>query len=114
MHDRKNKGLCFNWVEKFEIGHKCERLFMIDGYGSEEIKQTQQSDDSSDSDEPELSLRAVKGEIGADTVRVVGKLEKEKLLCWWTQGALITKTCFESKLQVGRIEHHNDSVHRYN
>lgn len=30
IRERRAKGLCFNCNEKYEAGHKCQRLFLID------------------------------------------------------------------------------------
>jgi hypothetical protein len=32
MQDRRAKGLCFNCDEKFFLGHRCKKLFVIEGY----------------------------------------------------------------------------------
>lgn len=31
MRERREKGLCFNCNEKFEPGHRCKKLFLIQG-----------------------------------------------------------------------------------
>lgn len=31
MQDRRARGLCFNCDEKFVSGHRCKKLFLIEG-----------------------------------------------------------------------------------
>jgi hypothetical protein len=36
MQDRRDKGLCFNCDDKFVPGHRCKKLFVIEGIYTEE------------------------------------------------------------------------------
>lgn len=36
LHDKRSKGLCFNCNEKFNLGHRCKKLFLIEGSWSDE------------------------------------------------------------------------------
>lgn len=31
LNERKAKGLCFNGNDKFSPGHRCKKLFLIEG-----------------------------------------------------------------------------------
>lgn len=41
IQERRQKRLCFNCEEKFEVGHTCKHLFLIDGYAVEELEEWQ-------------------------------------------------------------------------
>lgn len=36
LQDRRKRGLCYNCDEKFQPGHRCPKLFMIEGCLDEE------------------------------------------------------------------------------
>lgn len=73
------KGLYFNCNEKYKVGHKCQPLFLIDCCEEEEAKDSESSSDEAE-EEPEISLRAVKGGITSSTMRVIGKIEGQEVI----------------------------------
>ncbi|KAF9671218.1 hypothetical protein SADUNF_Sadunf12G0024600 [Salix dunnii] len=77
MKERREKGLCYNYDEKFKPGHKCKSLtlFLIDGndYCDEDM------DCSPDSDAPEISLHAIAGATNPQTMRVTGYYHNKPL-----------------------------------
>lgn len=40
IQERRRKGLCYTCDGRYEPGHKCKRLFLIDTYASEELEET--------------------------------------------------------------------------
>jgi hypothetical protein len=79
MQDRRIKGLCFNCDEKFVLGHRCTKLFVIEG-----IYTTEEEWDETDpveiedkqEDEPVISLYALTGTPSPQTMWVQGALGK--------------------------------------
>jgi hypothetical protein len=69
LAERRRQGLCYNCDEKFVRDHKCARLFHI------EYDETASDDDAApagdaDTDEPRVSLNALSGVDGANTMRL--------------------------------------------
>lgn len=51
MQERKQLGLCFKCDEKFTPGHKCKKLFFIEGILEEEISYYNEEDSSEEEKE---------------------------------------------------------------
>lgn len=67
----------FSCDEKFEPGHSCKRLFLIDTYSLEELYAAQwesQVDELSLDPEREISLRAVSGDWAPDTMQMLATI----------------------------------------
>jgi len=62
MAERRAKGLCFNCDEMFSVGHKCPKLFCI--------MMTDEDEDTTNDDTPEISLNAIRGEKTDKTFQV--------------------------------------------
>jgi hypothetical protein len=80
MKERRERGLCYNYDEKFRPGHKSKSLtlFLIDGndYFDEDM------DCSLDSDvipHPEISLHVIAGATNPQTMRVPGYYHNKPL-----------------------------------
>eukprot|EP00257_Ricinus_communis_P017974 XP_015576546.1 uncharacterized protein LOC107261479 [Ricinus communis] len=71
MEERRAKGLCFNCDEKFEIGHKCKKLFWLEVLVEE---------DEPDDEEPTISLHAISGTQTTQTMQVEGIINGFPLL----------------------------------
>lgn len=39
MQERCKKDLCYNCDKKYEFGHTCKKLFMLEVLGDEEVEQ---------------------------------------------------------------------------
>ncbi|KAG6702641.1 hypothetical protein I3842_07G045800 [Carya illinoinensis] len=73
LQERRKKGLCFNSVEPFTRGHRCKKLFLIEGIYV-------QDDDGDDGveveeqynfiEEPRISLHAMLGSMPPQIMRV--------------------------------------------
>jgi hypothetical protein len=70
MQDRRARGLCFNCEEKFVPGHRCKKLFVIEGiYDTDE----EEGDPiEGGEEEPIISLHALTGTPHPQTMRVRG------------------------------------------
>jgi len=83
LDERRAKGLCFWCDEKFVPGHRCQnkRLYSLcvveeDGEcndGGRVIEEEQVTHN------PHLSLNALEGVVGLNTLRVTGRVEKQPL-----------------------------------
>ncbi|CAL5377841.1 unnamed protein product [Camellia sinensis] len=81
-HDRRSKGLCFNCNEKFSPGHRCKKLFLIEGSWSDE------EDDDVDmevielkenEETPGISLHAIYGARAPQTMKVRGRVGQHQI-----------------------------------
>ncbi|CAL8163050.1 unnamed protein product [Prunus armeniaca] len=65
LKERKNKGLCYNCDEKFSLGHRCKKLFLIEDCWANEENDAKDADthevELGEEVFPEISLRAVYG-----------------------------------------------------
>ncbi|GAV59673.1 Asp_protease_2 domain-containing protein, partial [Cephalotus follicularis] len=76
--ERKAKGLCFDWNEKFRSGHRCRKLFSIEGSLAEENDEEAQEDVEEVVEEvPEISINAIYGARTPQTMRVIGSLGRQ-------------------------------------
>lgn len=85
LKDRRDKGLCYNCDEKFGPGHRCKKLFLIEGSWSDD-----EEDDGKEVEEIEekgeeeneavgISLHALAGTQAPQTMRVRGHMEKNMI-----------------------------------
>lgn len=103
IQERGQKRLCFNCEEKFEVGHKYKRLFLIDAYTIEELERWQGEigqEAIGNESQPEISIRALKGCVALDTMRMIGRINKKAVI-------LLLDTCsthnFLSKDMVNHL-----------
>jgi hypothetical protein len=94
MDERQLKGLCYNWDDKYFLGHKCkeQKIFMaISEEISEEDEETpsiSKSPESTDitppSDPPEvelvISLNALTGFCAPQTLKRIGYIKHQKVI----------------------------------
>lgn len=80
LRERREKGLCFNCNKKFGSGHRCKRLFYLEGVW-EEDKQMEQDHEVEEYTEEtaEVSLHAICGIGTTKTMRVHGSIYGEGL-----------------------------------
>ena len=71
MKEHRDEGLCFNCDEKFAPGHRCKKLFFIEGCWPEEDSDDEIGDieEKEDSDELEISLHAMAGSPAPQTMQ---------------------------------------------
>jgi len=71
------KGYTSNCVEPFALGHRCKRLFLIDGSGvSEDVCEESHSEQKPvDVEAPTISLHAICGSTTPQTMRVIARIE---------------------------------------
>jgi len=82
MQDRRSSGLCFNWDEKFIPGHRCRKLFLIEGiYAEEEGEKDIDTELEEDApDEPRISLHAITGSPTPWTMRFPGRFGNYQIM----------------------------------
>lgn len=73
VEERKKKGLCFNCDEKYVYGHKCKKVFCIEGVENPypEITEIENEEE----EEAQVSLHAMVGQVTPETIKVVGKVK---------------------------------------
>jgi hypothetical protein len=78
MQDRRSRGLCFNCDERFVPGHRCKKLFVIEGIYTDEgdEEEPQILEEIGEDEEPIISLHALTGSPNPQTMRVRGSLGK--------------------------------------
>lgn len=82
MEERRKKGLCFHCYEKFTYGHRCKKLFNIEGGEESSIEdkpEEQSPEEEEDEEEAQLSLNALTGQTTPETIKVLGKVKNNQL-----------------------------------
>ena len=86
MDERRAKGLCFWCDDKFVPGHRCRnrKLYSLcivedDGDNSSEEEETMEARNTENLT-PHLSLQAIHGTAGCQTIKVWGKIDKCPIL----------------------------------
>jgi hypothetical protein len=85
LSDRRSRGLCFNYDDKFSPGHRCKKLFLIegiyeDGEGSMEEDSAKEQWPEDNADVPKISLYAISGIQSLQTMRIRGTLKKTRIV----------------------------------
>lgn len=83
LKERRQRGLCFNCDEKFSPGHRCKKLFLIEGvYEEEEIGRLEDGEPNygEEEDVPEISLHAIAGIPKPQTMRIKGVIQKNRII----------------------------------
>ncbi|CAI9771332.1 unnamed protein product [Fraxinus pennsylvanica] len=83
LQDRRSHGLWLNYDDKFSRGHRCKRLFFIEGIFpsydeqlEDEIVKEEEEEEEEEEEVPEISFHAISGNSGLETMRVIGKLRE--------------------------------------
>ncbi|KAJ8898712.1 hypothetical protein K2173_004846 [Erythroxylum novogranatense] len=78
LNERKKLGLCFKCNEKFGLGHRCKRLFSIQAVleDSDEDAEMEIEEQESAEEVPAISLHAIAGFEGPETIQLGGKMGK--------------------------------------
>lgn len=77
MEDRKMRGLCVNCDEKYVYGHKCKKVFCIEGVENPYPKITEVENE--EEEEVQVSLHAMVGQITPETIKVIGRVKNNPL-----------------------------------
>jgi hypothetical protein len=80
MHERREKGLCYNYDDKYHIGHKCNqpRVYLLEGLEIEEgpapVVQKGEALEAPEEEGEllEISLHAIVGAPAPKTMRLIG------------------------------------------
>lgn len=76
MQERRSKGLCYNYNEKFVPGYNCKKLFLLEVCEAEDDGDLVMDADHDTLDEvPEISLNVISGSKVPDTMRIRGNIE---------------------------------------
>ncbi|KAF2311720.1 hypothetical protein GH714_026362 [Hevea brasiliensis] len=80
LNERKRLGLCFKCNEKFGPGHRCKKLFSIQAVLEDSDDDADMEIEEHDPTEeiPAISLHAIAGFEGPETMRLTGTVEKLK------------------------------------
>ncbi|XP_034198084.1 uncharacterized protein LOC117613593 [Prunus dulcis] len=83
LRERRDKGLCFNCDEKFRPGHRCKKLFLIEGcwpdVEDEAEGEYNAEVDLAGEELPEVSIHAIYGARTPQTMRVHGNVGKHQM-----------------------------------
>jgi hypothetical protein len=94
MKDRRDKGLCYYCDDRWLAGHKCKspRLYLLFGltvpsdntgedvyYDSSDAADPIPKFDVVECKEPEISLNAIFGSLGAKSMRLMGRLQNQQV-----------------------------------
>ncbi|PHT62766.1 hypothetical protein T459_33388 [Capsicum annuum] len=85
MNEKRSKGLCYLYNEKYVFGHKCtnlKQLYLIEVVEHEEVESEHEEELTNDNEERlelirplehmEISVHALNGSLGFRTLRVIG------------------------------------------
>ncbi|XP_062153129.1 uncharacterized protein LOC133861362 [Alnus glutinosa] len=90
MQDRRSKGLCFNCDDKFIPGHRCKKLFVIEGIYTKEEEGAEAEDHDNQEwfrEQPIISLQALTGTPNPHTMRVGGYLGNLRVIVLMDSGS---------------------------
>lgn len=77
VEDRKNRGLCINCDEKYTYGHKCKKIFQIEGFEDGNSTMEQLDQPPLPEDAPHISLTTLGGQLSPETIKVLGKVKND-------------------------------------
>jgi hypothetical protein len=85
LKERRDKGLCFNCDNKFSPGHRCKKLFLIEGIYEEdnELPNKEGARETWEDDEheiPKISLHAISRVQNPHTMRIAGTIRKTRVI----------------------------------
>jgi hypothetical protein len=85
LKDRRDRGLCFNCDDKFSPGHRCKKLFLIEGVYEEEAGHSSPAGEGEVEEEeefeiPEISLQAISGVPTPKTMRISGTIQGARVI----------------------------------
>jgi hypothetical protein len=69
MAERRSKGLCYNCDESFITGHKCKKLFLIEGIEEDESESEEET-----TADPQISLHDINGNHDSCTMKLLAKV----------------------------------------
>lgn len=72
LQERRNCGLCFNCDKKFSPGHRCKKLFLIEGIfpSWEELLEEAHVEEEENEEIPEISFHAILGTSAPETASI--------------------------------------------
>jgi hypothetical protein len=84
LKDRRDKGLYFNCDDKFSPGHRCKKLFLIEGTYEDEANDPGDEEERGVGDDneieiPEISLHAISGLPTPQTMRILGVIKEAQV-----------------------------------
>jgi hypothetical protein len=85
LKERRDRGLCFNCDDKFSPGHRCKKLFLIEGIYEREIEELGQEEEGEAGEEndfeiPKISLHAISGVPNPQTMRISGMIKEARVI----------------------------------
>nr|CAD1835788.1 unnamed protein product [Ananas comosus var. bracteatus] len=111
LKERREKGLCFNCNEKFGPGHRCRKLFLIEGSWTDDeendvIDKAKSQLLKEKTEMPEISLHAIYGARMPQTMRVRGRIDQQRITILIDSGSThkFLDDCMAKKL--GLYPHH--------
>lgn len=79
VEDRRKRGLCFHCDERDTFGHKCKKIFNIEGF-EEGFPDADQPPGQEDLEhQPQVSLNALDSRITPETIKVMGKVRNNTI-----------------------------------
>jgi hypothetical protein len=93
LKDRRDRGLCFNCDDKFSPGHKCKKLFLIEGVYEEEAEHPSparegEAEEEEEFEIPEISLHAISGVPTPQTMRISGTIQEARVILLADSGSM--------------------------
>jgi len=80
LKERRDRGLCFNCDEKFSPGHRCKKLFLIEGVYEEEVdtgrEEVAENNYEEEEEVPEISIHAISRVQAPQTMKVKGSINE--------------------------------------
>jgi hypothetical protein len=78
LKEHQENGLCYKCNDKYGLGHRCKKLFMIEAYWGKDRDGdvVMEEDDGEEGDQPLVSLHAITGKDAPETMKVYGVINK--------------------------------------
>lgn len=87
MQERRKKGLCYFYEDKWHQGHRCTKpkIYLLegmdildDGFVENQEKEVSDEEAVQFGDIAAISLQAIEGSLNPKTMRIVGQINKKK------------------------------------
>jgi hypothetical protein len=78
---RRDRGLCFNCDDKFSPGHRCKKLFLIEGIYEDDAENPDEKKEPNEEIEiPKISLHAISRVPTPQTMRISGIIKEAQVV----------------------------------
>lgn len=80
IEDSRKRGLCFNFDERYVFGHKCKKIFSVEGMEDPLLNEAEEELNGTGLEEhPHISLTALAGQVNPEIIKVKERVKNNNL-----------------------------------